>query len=128
MTVAGFLGGFNGQKFRALLAEEGLPGVFEEVSGETRECHILLGRVRSHPTEVYEGRSLASQQDDWRSLTAQLAKWGVRKGQLIVSGSLPKGLSPEAFQILLQELPRTNRWWTRAGRRSGRRLAAGPSR
>ena len=104
MTVAGFLGGFNGQKFRALLAEEGLPGVFEEVSGETRECHILLRRVRAHPTEVYEGRSLASQQDDWRSLTAQLAE-ELPKGQVIVSGSLPRGLSPEAFRVLLQELP-----------------------
>ena len=102
VTVAGFLGGFNGQKFRALLAEEGLPGVFEEVSGETRECHIVLDG-RSHPTEIYEGGPTVTA-DDWRRLTAQLAE-ELPKGQVIVSGSLPRGLSPEAFRVLLQELP-----------------------
>ena len=98
VTVAGFLGGFNGQKFRALLAEEGLPGVFEEVSGETRECHILLDG-RTHPTEVYEAGPGVTP-DDWRRLAAGLPE-GLSEGQLIVSGSLPQGLSPEAFQILL---------------------------
>ncbi len=103
VTVTGFLGGFNGQKFHALLAEEGLPGVFEEVSGETRECHIVLDG-RSHPTEIYEGGPTVTA-DDWRRLTAQLSEQ-LPKGQVIVSGSLPRGLSPEAFRALLQELPR----------------------
>ena len=103
VTVAGFLGGFNGQKFRALLAQEGLPGVFEEVSGETRECHILLDGS-THPTEVYEAGPTVTA-DDWRRLAAQLPE-ELPEGQMIVSGSLPRGLSPEAFRALLQELPR----------------------
>ena len=103
VTVAGFLGGFNGQKFRQLLAAEGLTGVFHEVSGETRECHILLdGRAHpiSQPTEVYEGGPTVTP-DDWRALVARLPE-----GRLIVSGSLPSGLSPEVFRTLLLELPR----------------------
>jgi tagatose 6-phosphate kinase len=42
VIVAGFLAGWNGQKFRQLLSNESLPGIFQEVEGETRECHILL--------------------------------------------------------------------------------------
>src|SRR5919109_3810225 len=50
--VAGFLAGWNGKKFRRLLSSEGLSGIFQEVEGETRECHILLDG-RPYPTEVY---------------------------------------------------------------------------
>jgi len=101
VTVTGFLGGFNGQKFRHLLAGEGLPGVFEAVSGETRECHIILGGVldgRAQPTEIYEGGPSVTAAD-WRSLTARLPE-----GRLVVSGSLPRGLAPETFKALLLEL------------------------
>ncbi|HXK40047.1 MAG TPA: PfkB family carbohydrate kinase, partial [Candidatus Paceibacterota bacterium] len=42
VIVAGFLAGWNGQKFQQLLSSESLSGVFQEVEGETRECHILL--------------------------------------------------------------------------------------
>lgn len=103
VTVAGVLGGFNGQKFRHLLEQEALTGVFEEVEGETRECHILLdGQAHTtfRPTEVYE-RGPAVTPDDWRALVARLPE-----GRLIVSGSLPGGLSAEAFRALLLELPR----------------------
>lgn len=102
VTVAGFLGGFNGQKFRYLLEQEALTGVFGEVEGETRECHILLdGQIHttSHPTEVYERGPLITP-GDWRALVAQLPV-----GRLVVSGSLPNGLSAEAFRALLLELP-----------------------
>lgn len=102
VTVAGFLGGFNGQKFRHLLRQEGLTGIFGEVEGETRECHILLDtktHPTTHPTEVYEGGPIVSP-DDWRALVARLPV-----GQLVVSGSLPSGLSAKVFRTLLLELP-----------------------
>ena len=98
VTVAGFLGGFNGQKFRHLLAQEGLTGLFGGVEGETRECHILLdGRV--HPTEVYENGPFVTP-DDLRDLAERLPE-----GRLIVSGSLPRGLTADAFRAFLRELP-----------------------
>ncbi len=97
VTVAGFLGGFNGQKFRHLLGQEGLTGLFETVGGETRECHILLD-AHAHPTEVYEKGPVVTP-EDWRNLVERFPV-----GQVIVSGSLPPGISPADFRELLQEL------------------------
>ena len=97
VTVAGFLGGFNGQKFRHLLGQEGLTGLFETVGGETRECHILLD-AHAHPTEVYEKGPVVTK-SDWRRLVKRLPV-----GQVIVSGSLPPGISPADFRELLREL------------------------
>ncbi len=95
-TVAGFLGGFNGRKFRHLLEREGLKGTFEEVGGETRECHILLDG-RAHPTEVYEKGPVVSI-GEWRNLLRRLPE-----GRLIISGSLPAGITPADFREVLKE-------------------------
>jgi tagatose 6-phosphate kinase len=98
VVVAGFVAGWNGQKFQQLLSSEGLSGVFQDVEGETRECHILLDG-RPHPTEVYEsGPSVFA--EDWAKLVEKLPS-----GQIVVSGSLPPGITPETFRTLLREFP-----------------------
>lgn len=104
VTVTGFLGGFNGRKFRHLLAKEGLTGTFEQVAGETRECHILLSGsdgsdIDPHPTEVYEGGPAISWAD-WSKLAPRLPE-----GRLVISGSLAPGTDAEAFGELLAQLP-----------------------
>jgi tagatose 6-phosphate kinase len=96
--VAGFLAGWNGQKFRQLLSSERLSGVFQEVKGETRECHILLDG-RPHPTEVYESGPTVST-EDWAELVRKLPP-----GKIVVSGSLPPGITPEIFRTLLRTFP-----------------------
>jgi len=101
VTVAGFLGGFNGQKFRHLLAADGLTGAFHEVVGETRECQIVLGDD-PHPTEFNEPGPIVTKAD-WRLLVAGLPPMGAR--QFVVAGSLPTGLSPGEYADLLAELP-----------------------
>jgi len=98
VIVAGFLAGWNGQKFQQLLSRESLSGVFQEVEGETRECHILLDG-RPHPTEVYESGPTVST-EDWAELLKKLPS-----GKIVVSGSLPPGITPEAFRTLLREFP-----------------------
>jgi tagatose 6-phosphate kinase len=98
VIVAGFLAGWNGQKFQQLLSSESLSGVFQEVEGETRECHILLDG-RPHPTEVYESGPTVST-EDWAELLKKLPS-----GKIVVSGSLPPGITPEAFRTLLREFP-----------------------
>jgi tagatose 6-phosphate kinase len=106
VVVAGFLAGWNGRKFRALLAQEGLTGHFAEVAGETRECHILLGPGRhpteaSHPTEVNEPGPHVSGRD-WSRLLGKLPP-----GTPVISGSLAPGLRPEEFaDILTSFMPR----------------------
>ena len=81
--MAGFLAGWNGQKFQQLLSNESLSGIFQEVEGETRECHILLDG-RSQPTEVYESGPTVS----IRGLGKALQK--LPSGKIVVSGSLPR--------------------------------------
>ena len=97
VVVAGFLAGWNGRKFRALLEVEGLNGIFQEVEGETRECQILLGN-QGHPTEVYERGPTVTMADS-HALINRLPK-----GQVIVSGSLAPGLTGEAIPDILSTL------------------------
>ena len=99
VIVAGFLAGWNGQKFQQLLSNESLPGIFQEVEGETRECHILLDG-RSQPTEVYESGPTVSI-EDWAKLVRKLPS-----GKIVISGSLPPGITPDFFRSLLREFPR----------------------
>jgi len=98
VIVAGFLAGWNGQKFRQLLSNESLPGIFQEVEGETRECHILLDG-RPQPTEVYESGPTVSG-EDWEELIRALPP-----GRIVVSGSLPPGITTETFRTLLRQFP-----------------------
>ncbi|WP_240741727.1 1-phosphofructokinase family hexose kinase [Deinococcus sp. KSM4-11] len=97
--VAGVVGGFGGARFRALLADEGLDGVLEDVVGETRECHILLEAGGTHPTEINE-MGPAYQPDAVARLLARLPD-----GQVAVCGSLAPGTPPDAFRDMLRALP-----------------------
>lgn len=98
VLTAGFLAGWNGRKFRELLAAEGIEGRFLEVEGETRECQILLAGD-GHPTELYESGATVGV-DEWRELLS-----GLPAGQLVLSGSLPPGIRLSEFRSLLVELP-----------------------
>lgn len=98
VLLAGFLGGFNGLKFRHLMQQEGLEGVFAEVQGETRECQILLDGS-DHPTEVYE-KGPEVQVQDWQNLLDKLPR-----GRLAICGSFPPGNLLDHFLALLHHLP-----------------------
>lgn len=98
VVIAGFLGGWNGAKFRELLRAEGIPGVFEDVPGETRECHALLDDG-THPTEINEAGPHVSHLA-WQRLFGHLPT-----GTLVLSGSLPPGIDDDAFGQLVSELP-----------------------
>lgn len=100
VLTAGVLGGFSGRKFEALLNREGLAGQFLwSEAGETRQCHILLGGAGTHPTEINE-TGFAVQAE----VLARLLS-GLPAGPLVMSGSLPPGLTPEEFQTLLRLRP-----------------------
>ncbi|GGJ28861.1 1-phosphofructokinase family hexose kinase [Deinococcus roseus] len=98
VLLAGFLGGFNGLKFRHLMQQEGLDGVFLELQGETRECQILLDGS-DQPTEVNE-KGLTVGKADWQKLLTKLPA-----GKLAICGSLPPGDSLEHFGAILSSLP-----------------------
>lgn len=100
VLTAGVLGGFSGRKFEALLNYEGLTGQFLwSGAGETRQCHILLEGTGIHPTEINETGFVVSV-----DLLARLLS-GLPPGPLVMSGSLPPGLTPAEFQTLLRLRP-----------------------
>lgn len=97
VAVAGFLAGHNGEKFKTLLTNDGLSGVFETVAGETRECQVVIDGS-GHPTEIND----PGPQVDlsvWRRLLGRLPR-----GRLVVSGSLPPGVSVDEFGRLLSDM------------------------
>lgn len=99
VTVAGVVAGHNGQRFRALLQDEGLDAVLETGEGETRECHIVHEPHGGHPTEIYESGPCVAP-IIWRELF-----WKLPKAQAVaVCGSLPPGMTAAQFLELLMEL------------------------
>ncbi len=90
VSVAGFLAGLNAARFEALLERDGLDGPFVRVTGETRECQIVVDG-HGQPMEINDPGPLA-EASDWERLAA-----GLPEGRLVISGSLPPGLSPEEF-------------------------------
>lgn len=97
VVVAGFLAGWNGAKVRELLQGEGITGVFEEVPGETRECHALLDDG-AHPTEINEAGPEVPQ-TAWERLLGRLPA-----GTVVLSGSLPPGIDDDTFVRLVADL------------------------
>lgn len=96
VVCAAVLGGFNGQKFAALLQAEGLRGVLEYAqSGETRECQIMAS-PQGHPTEVNE----LGLPYDMAALGRLLER--VPEGKRVISGSLAPGCTPDDFAALLR--------------------------
>jgi len=102
--VAGVVGGFNGQHFRALLDAEGLGSVLENGEGETRECQALLSGSdsgeRPHPTEINEAGPPYQPEAVERLLTR------LPEGQVVVCGSLAPGTPVPAFIEMLRRLSR----------------------
>jgi len=98
VVVAGFLAGWNGAKLRELLQDERIAGVFEEVPGETRECHAILDDG-AHPTEINEAGPEVPQQA-WERLLGRLPA-----GTAVLAGSLPPGIDDDAFGRLVAGLP-----------------------
>lgn len=95
--VAGVVGGFNGQHFRALLEAEGLSGVLEDGEGETRECQALLSG-ENHPTEINEAGPPYQPEAVARLLSR------LPDGQVVVCGSLAPETPVAAFAEMLREL------------------------
>lgn len=96
VRAAGVLAGFNGQKFAALLAEEGLAGeVVFAAAGETRECQIVLGA--GHPTEINEAGAPYDPAALRRLLDACAGH------TLALCGSLPPQMPLDDFAALIRE-------------------------
>ncbi len=101
MTATGFLGGSNGTFIRNELAKLGVRNEFVQIAGETRQCLAFIDS-RNNQTEVLEEGPFISnvEQEELRQRLRIL----IPEAQiLIVSGSLPFGVSSSLYQWMIKE-------------------------
>ncbi|NWB59433.1 MULTISPECIES: 1-phosphofructokinase [unclassified Pseudomonas] len=102
MTVGGFLGEDNPQAFEMLIARRGFTDAFIRVPGETRS-NIKIAEQDGRVTDVNAPGPLVSEQAQ-HALLEQLARIAPGYDAVVVAGSLPRGITPQWFQGLLQQL------------------------
>ncbi|MEJ5946699.1 hexose kinase [Pseudokineococcus basanitobsidens] len=100
------LGGAAGAWVAAQLAQDGLPAESVDVAGETRTT-VAVADGASHPT-LYAEPGPVLGEDDWERLVDAAARSCAPDAVLVVAGSTPPGVAPDAVADLV-----------RAGRRAG---------
>ena len=102
VSVGGFLGDANPQAFDALIASRGFGDAFIRVPGETRS-NIKIAEQDGRVTDINAPGPVVSELAQ-RELLKMVAMIGPEFDAVVVAGSLPRGVSPEWFQHLLEEL------------------------
>ncbi len=102
VTVGGFLGEDNPQAFEALIARRGFADAFIRVPGETRS-NIKIAERDGRVTDINAPGPLVSEQAQ-QALLDQLAWIAPGHDAVVVAGSLPRGVSPQWLQNLLEHL------------------------
>ena len=102
VTVGGFLGEDNPQAFEALIAHRGFGDAFVRVPGETRS-NIKIAEQDGRVTDINAPGPLVSEQAQ-AELLKRLALIGSDFDAVVVAGSLPRGVSPQWFQALIEQL------------------------
>ena len=102
VTVGGFLGEDNPQAFEALIARRGFADAFIRVPGETRS-NIKIAELDGRVTDVNAPGPQVSEQAQ-QALLNQLTLIAPGHDAVVVAGSLPRGISAQWFQGLLEHL------------------------
>ncbi|MGB3123228.1 MAG: 1-phosphofructokinase [Pseudomonas sp.] len=102
VSVGGFLGAENPQAFDALIARRGFGDAFIRVPGETRS-NIKIAEQDGRVTDINAPGPHVSEQAQ-QKLLKLLAVIGPEFDAVVVAGSLPRGISPQWFQALLEAL------------------------
>ena len=102
LTVGGFLGEGNPQAFEALIAQRGFTDAFVRVPGETRS-NIKIAEHDGRVTDINApGPEVSAQAQN--ALLEKLARIATGFDAVVVAGSLPRGVSPQWFQALIEQL------------------------
>ncbi|AOE77653.1 1-phosphofructokinase [Pseudomonas lurida] len=104
LTVGGFLGEGNPQAFEALIAQRGFTDAFIRVPGETRS-NIKIAEQDGRVTDINAPGPQVTEQAQ-SALLEKLAQIAPGFDAVVVAGSLPRGVSPQWFQGLLEQLKR----------------------
>ena len=104
LTVGGFLGEGNPQAFEALIAQRGFTDAFIRVPGETRS-NIKIAEQDGRVTDINAPGPQVTEQAQ-NALLDKLAQIAPGFDAVVVAGSLPRGVSPQWFKGLLEQLKR----------------------
>jgi 1-phosphofructokinase len=102
VSVGGFLGEDNPQAFDALIARRGFADAFIRVPGETRS-NIKIAEQDGRVTDINAPGPQVSEQAQ-HALLEKLAQMAPGFDAVVVAGSLPRGVSSQWFQGLLETL------------------------
>ncbi|TFY94676.1 1-phosphofructokinase [Pseudomonas nabeulensis] len=102
VSVGGFLGEANPEAFEALIARRGFGDVFIRVPGETRS-NIKIAEQDGRVTDINAPGPLVDERAQ-EELLERVAIIAPEFDAVVVAGSLPRGVSPQWFQGLLEAL------------------------
>ncbi|PWW26950.1 tagatose 6-phosphate kinase [Cytobacillus oceanisediminis] len=101
VTATGFLGGSNGTYIRNELAKLDVRDEFVQILGETRQCLAFIDS-RNNQTEILEeGPFISSEEQE--EIRKRLRVLIPEVKILVVSGSLPLGVSSSLYQWMIRE-------------------------
>ncbi|MGU9855775.1 1-phosphofructokinase [Pseudomonas sp. LF245] len=102
VSVGGFLGEANPQAFKALIARRGFGDAFIRVAGETRS-NIKIAEQDGRITDINAPGPFVDERAQ-KDLLKMVEIIGPEFDAVVVAGSLPRGVSPQWFQGLLETL------------------------
>ena len=102
VSVGGFLGEENPQAFNALIARRGFGDAFIRVAGETRS-NIKIAEQDGRVTDI-NAQGPCVDEHAQKHLLKMVDIIGPEFDAVVVAGSLPRGVSPQWFQGLLETL------------------------
>ncbi|MBI4402486.1 MAG: 1-phosphofructokinase [Nitrospirae bacterium] len=96
----GFIGGHDGQVMVALLKAEGVNCYFTPIARETRRDIIICNRACGTQT-MLNTRGPSVTREEWEAFLAHLRVLGLRDAYVVIAGSLPLGVPPDAYRQIV---------------------------
>lgn len=98
----GFIGGHNGRVMVDLLKREGVTTYFTAIAHETRRDIIVsAGRNKGTQTLLHTKGPVVTDKE-WDCFLAHLELLDLRDAYVMMGGSLPRGVPPDAYRQLVQ--------------------------
>ncbi|CAM3269173.1 1-phosphofructokinase [Xenorhabdus nematophila] len=104
VTVSGFLGRENQEGFQQFFSENNMVNRFHLASGRTR-INVKLTEKYGEVTD-FNFSGFCVTKDEWNKFVSDSLLWIDQFDMVVVSGSLPEGITPESFADWMIQLRR----------------------
>jgi tagatose 6-phosphate kinase len=101
VLATGFVGGTNGEFIRNEIRKMGIEDSFVIIEGETRVC-LAFNDDKGNQTELMEYGPTILESEQKRFLN-ELPKILEVASILVISGSLPRGVTPELYKVMIEK-------------------------